>query len=133
MGFHTDKAANVFREYQSKIDSGKQQYKELISDLQNQGKKIAGYGASATSTTLMYHYNMAGTLEYLFDDFEAKHYLFSPGMHIPVFPSKEIYTRKPDYIVLLAWRYHEKIIKRHQKFIDEGGHFIIPLPEIRIV
>ena len=94
---------------------------------------MVGYGASATSTTLMYHYEMEGTLDYLVDDFDAKHNLFSPGMHVPVYPSDEIYKRKPDYIVILAWRYYEKIINRHQKFLDEGGHFIVPLPELTIV
>ena len=35
-------------------------------------KKIAGYGASATSTTLIYHYELNKILDYLVDDFKAK-------------------------------------------------------------
>jgi hypothetical protein len=129
-GFHTKK---IFGEYAARIEKGKQEYTALISNLINEGKRLVGYGASATSTTLMYHYDMGGTLDYLVDDFEAKQGLYSPGLHVPVYSSDEIYSRTPDYIVVLAWRYYEKIIKRHQQFLDKGGHFIIPLPELKII
>jgi len=123
----------IFTQYSKKIDSGKKEYIKLIQDLKAEGKKIIGYGASATSTTLMYHYEMDETLDYLVDDFEAKHHLYSPGLHVPVFPSDEIYNNPPDYIIVLAWRYYEKIVKRHEKFLEQGGHFIIPLPELKII
>ena len=123
----------AFNKYQERINNSKCDYLELVTKLKEEGNCLVGYGASATSTTLMYHYEMEGTLDYLVDDFDAKHNLFSPGMHVPVYPSDEIYKRKPDYIVILAWRYYEKIINRHQKFLDEGGHFIVPLPELTIV
>jgi len=126
-------STKVFDSYSKNINEIKKDFKQLISNLKNEGKKIVGYGASATSTTLMFHYDMEGMFEYLVDDFEAKHGLYSPGMHIPVFPSNEIYINKPDFIVILAWRYYEKIVKRNQKFISKGGKFIIPLPELKII
>jgi len=129
-GFHSKK---IFREYAARIEKGKQEYTALINKLMDEGKKLVGYGASATSTTLMYHYDMGGTLDYLVDDFVAKQGLYSPGLHVPIYPSDEIYKRPPDYIVVLAWRYHEKIIKRHQRFLEQGGHFIIPLPGLKII
>ena len=105
-----------------------------MEDLTKQNKSIIGYGASATSTTLMYHYDMQNDFEYLVDDFEAKHNLYSPGMHVPVYPSDYIYgERRPDVIVVLAWRYYEKIVSRHQQFLAEGGQFIVPLPEMRVI
>ena len=123
----------IFKKYSSRINEGKQEYMKLINQLKSDGKKLVGYGASATSTTLMYHYEMAGTLDYLVDDFEAKQGLFSPGLHVPIYPSDEIYKRPTDYVVVLAWRYYEKIIKKHQRFLDQGGRFIIPLPKLKII
>ena len=72
-------------------------------------------------------------IDFLIDDFKAKQNLFSPGFHIPVYHPDEIYKRKPDYIIVLAWRYHEPIIKNHQRYLDQGGHFIIPLPELKVI
>ena len=129
-GFGTRK---IFKKYSSRINEGKQEYMKLINQLKSDGKKLVGYGASATSTTLMHHYEMAGTLDYLVDDFEAKQGLFSPGLHVPIYPSDEIYKSPPDYVVVLAWRYYEKIIKKHQRFLDQGGRFIIPLPKLKII
>ena len=129
-GFQTEE---VFERYSKKIQDGKNDYLKIINDIKKQGKKIVGYGACATATTLMHHYDMDGTFDYLVDDFEAKHHLYSPGMKVPVFPSDHIYEDKPDYIVILAWRYADKIMKRHEKFINDGGKFLMPLPEVKII
>ena len=45
----------------------------------------------------------------------------------------EAFNYNPDYIVILAWRYKDKIIQKNKKFLDNGGHFIIPLPEFKII
>ena len=129
-GFHTSK---VFQRYAQNIETGKIQYLDFIEKLKKKNKKIIGYGACATATTLMFHYEMEGIFDYLVDDFESKQDLYSPGMKVPVYSSNYIYENKPDYIVILAWRYHAKIIERHKQYLNDGGKFIIPLPEIRII
>ena len=133
MGFHTQDSGVLMKSYQERINQGKKEYRRTIDELKRQGKRVVGYGASATSTTLMYHYEMGNDFEFLVDDFEAKQGLFSPGMHIPVFSSTQIYEDTPDVIVVLAWRYYEKIVARHKEFLDSGGVFIIPLPEIKML
>ena len=66
------------------------------------------------------------------DDNPIKHQKLSPGHHIPVYPSAEIYQRNPDYILVLAWRYADVIMKKHAQFRENGGQFIIPLPEFKL-
>jgi hypothetical protein len=44
-----------------------------------------------------------------------------------------LYERKPDDILLLAWRYADPIVKRHEAFRKAGGRFIVPLPEISVI
>ena len=129
-GFNNDE---LFVNYSKKIENSKINFTNQINKLISNNKKIAGYGASATSTTLMYHYEMGKFLTDLYDDFKVKQGLYSPGFHIPVHSSEKIYQDKPDYIVILAWRYKDKIIEKHKKFLQNGGHFIIPLPEYKIV
>ena len=131
MGLHGESAIEVFKKYQNKIDHGKDEFRSLINAMKSAGKKVVGYGASATSTTLIHHYGMQNDFEYLVDDFSAKQNLFSPGAHIPIYSSDKIYADRPDVVVILAWRYHEKILERHKRFLDEGGTVVIPLPELR--
>ena len=59
--------------------------------------------------------------------------LFSPGFHIPVVSSQSIKERKPDYLLILAWNFAESIIEKNRDFIDNGGHFIIPLPDLEVI
>jgi len=129
-GFQTQE---IMKSYNKRIENSKNEFKNLFSKLLDKNNVIAGYGASATSTTLIYHYNMGKYLSYLVDDFTAKHKLYSPGFHIPVYASEYLYKKKPNYVVILAWRYAEKIINKNKKYLDEGGKFIIPLPKIKII
>lgn len=125
--------SQTYREYNLKIGRLKEQLTDSLSDLKAKGKTVVGYGASSSCTTLLYHFDLAGLIEYIVDDNAIKHYRFSPGQHLAVLPADVLYERKPDYAVILAWRYAEPIIKRHQAFIKQGGRFIVPLPEIRII
>jgi SAM-dependent methyltransferase len=123
----------VYREYGETIQARKAALARVVDDARAAGKRIAGYGASTTVTTLIWHFELNEKLEFLLDDNPLKHGLYSPGCHIPVLPSDEIYVRRPDYVVILAWNFASPIIKRHRRFLDEGGRFVIPLPELSIV
>jgi hypothetical protein len=104
----------------------------LVADLRSKGRTVAGYGASVGVTTLLYYFGLGASLSFLVDDNPIRHGRFTPGHHIPVLPSDALYEKKPDDVLLLAWRYAEPIMKRHEKFRAAGGRFILPLPEISI-
>jgi hypothetical protein len=123
----------TFKLFGKKINQAKNKLRLLALKLKAEGKTIAGYGASATSTTLIYHFQLQHILDFLIDDFDRKQNTFSPGYHIPVYSPAAIKIRKPDYIVILAWRYAEPIIKNNQAYLQNGGSFIIPLPKLKVV
>lgn len=127
-----DKPA-VYRSYGAAIEARKAAVAKLVDEARARGKTVAGYGASTTVTTLMWHFDLTQKLEFLVDDNPLKHGLFAPKCHLPVLPSDEVYSRRPDYVVILAWNFAEPIMKRHQRYIAEGGTFVIPLPELRVV
>ena len=76
---------------------------------------------------------MGKIISSIYDDFKSKQNLFSPGFHIPVESAEKIYEENPDYIIILAWRYADEIIAKHKKYHKNGGKFIIPLPEFKII
>lgn len=123
----------TFKAFLIKIDGLKQLTMSHLKKLKNEGKTIAGYGASITGTTLIYHFGIGQYLDYLIDDNPAKQGRFSPGLHIPVYHPQLLYERKPDYVVILAWRYADAIIQKHIEFIKQGGKFIVPVPEFKII
>lgn len=126
--------AETFRTFAANIDSLKDQLGSLLRGLKGEGKALAGFGAPAKATTLMYHFGLGGdVLDFVVDDSPLKQGLFTPGLHIPVLPSSAIYERRPDYVLLLAWNFAEPIISKHQAFLDAGGHFIVPSPKVEVI
>ena len=129
-GFHQPA---IYREYGAAIEARKAAVAKVVDEARARGKTVAGYGASTTVTTLMWHFDLTQKLEFLVDDNPFKHGLFAPKCHLPVLSSEELYTRRPDYVVILAWNFSDPIMKRHQRYVDEGGTFVIPLPELKVV
>jgi hypothetical protein len=62
-----------------------------------------------------------------------KHGLYLPISHIPVVPVEELYRRRPDYVLILAWNFAESIMSMHRGYAREGGRFILPMPDPQIV
>jgi len=123
----------MFRAFNARIERAKADTLAVLQQLKAEGKSVAGYGASATTTTLVHHFDMGGLIDYLVDDYPAKQGTFSPGLHLPVLPSEALYERRPDAVVVMAWRYYEPIMRRHQKYSAQGGKFIVPMPELKIL
>lgn len=117
-----------------KINKLSQDLKSYLLQEKIDGSSIAGFGAPAKATTLMYQFGFdKGLIDFIVDDSPLKQGLYSPGLHIPVVPSSWLYEKKPDLVVILAWNFAESIIKNHQRYLDEGGVFIIPIPEFKII
>jgi len=123
----------IFESFRSRIDEIKNALHDRIEEFEAQGKSIAGYGASATVTVLIHHFDLGNKIQFLVDDNVAKQNLFSPGHHIPVLPPQAIYDRKPDYLLVLAWRFRDMIVRKHQAYVESGGQFIVPLPGIEVI
>ena len=50
-----------------------------------------------------------------------------------LFQDHKILKTKPDYALLLAWNFSKEIIKNNVKYLNCGGKFIIPIPNVKII
>jgi len=115
------------------LESVKTEVRNLISDLRKDSKTVAGFGAARAGTTLLSYFGIGSQLDFLVDDNKTKHYKFSPGDKLEVFPTSDIYTKKPDYLLILAWLHADKIMQSHKKYLDEGGTFLCLFPGVKEV
>jgi SAM-dependent methyltransferase len=126
--------AQTFRLFADHIEVIKRDLTTLLRRLKHDGMRIAGFGAPAKTTTLMYHLGFRpGIIDFIVDDSPLKQGLYTPGMHIPVVSSDQLYAQRPDYVVILAWNFAVPIMQKHAKYLENGGHFIIPLPKVNVV
>lgn len=120
--------------FAAQIEHSRSDLLKLLSQLKASGGRIAGYGATACSTTLLHHLGIDGTvLDFIIDDTPAKQGLYTPGLHIPIRDSQALYDERPDYVLILAWNFADSIIARHERFAAIGGRFVVPLPEPRVI
>jgi hypothetical protein len=124
----------AFVEFGQRIDEIGSQLRSIVGELKRSGRSIAGYGAATKATTLLSHFRLGGAeLDFIADDNPLKQGLFSPASHIPVTDPSEIYSRQPDYLLILAWNFAEPIMDAHRAYARRGGRFVLPMPVPRII
>jgi len=127
-------SAGTFRRWENAIKQRGEELMALLGSLKAKGKSIVAYGAAAKATTLMYHFGLDGSLlDYIVDDNPLKHGMLTPGLHVPICSPDVLYQQKPDYVLVLAWNFAERIIEKHKHYAGNDSRFIIPLPNLAIV
>lgn len=121
--------------YRSVYDNVQREKSELHRYLKTipEASVVAGYGASATSTTLTYEFGLNHTIEFLVDDNPVRHDSFLPGTNIKVYKPDFLKTKMPTHVIILAWRFSAMIIEKLMQDLPEGITIIIPLPELKII
>jgi len=107
------------------IQQERNRIRSVLEDHKSRGSVIVGFGASHSTTTLIYEFGLAEYLDYIVDDNPEKHGTFSPGAHIPVHPSDLLQEQPADCIVLLAWQHQGSILKKH-KSANPSSDWLIP-------
>jgi novobiocin biosynthesis protein NovU len=130
-GLTTERAYRVFadRSRQAITEIG-----DLIRGLVADGKRVAAYGAPSKGSALLQACRL-GPEEVVFcsDTTPLKHGKLLPGTHIPVWSREQARAHAPDYFLILAWNYADEIIRKERAFLEQGGSFIVPIPQPRIV
>lgn len=107
---------------------------KLLSNIKKKGERVFGISAPSRASTLI---NYVGLDQDILDcvvevkgSYKIGKYI--PGTLIPVFEEKELYSKQPEYALLLSWHIAKELMP---KLKDKGfrGKFIIPLPKPRIV
>ena len=103
----------------------------IVHQAKDIGKRIACYGASAKSTVLL---NACGftrkEIDFICDNTPQKLYRLSPGTGIPITDEGALLRELPELTLLTAWNFEAEIVKKNALYIQKGGAFIVPMPEV---
>ncbi len=131
LGLHS---VTTYRNFGNEVEQSRNELVNLLQDLKSRGKRIAGYGATSKSTTILNYCNIGPDLiEYISDTTPIKQGKLTPGMHIPVKPYDTFVANPPDYAVLFAWNHAEEIMAKEQGFMEAGGRWIVHVPKVGVL
>ncbi len=115
--------------FASKVDDVKRSIKKIVTDLKSRGMTIYAYGASTRGGTLLQTCGLDHTqIPYVVERNPDKYGKKMECVGIPIISEKEARDLMPDYMMILPWFFADNFIEREKKYLDAGGHFIIPLP-----
>ena len=124
----------LWDEYFVKINNLKEQTVKFIRDMKAEGKSVAAYGASTKGNTLLQYFGLNHTdIDYIAERSPRKFGLFTAGSDIPIVSEEEMRERKPDYLLILPWVFIDEFVSREKEYLENGGHFIVPCPEFKII
>jgi SAM-dependent methyltransferase len=125
-------STDVYRRFKARISERRAELRNRLDEIRGRGERVAGFGAPAKLTTLMHEFGLdRQAIEFIVDDSTWKQGCYTPGTRIPVVPSSQLYERRPDWCVVFAWNFADSIINKHSAYTQNGGHFLVPLPELR--
>lgn len=122
----------TLKQFDSNLLSFKNEVNSIINDLIDDGKKIGGFGSAISATTLISYFKIGGKIDFIVDDNEKKHFKFSPQFRIPIFPTKNMYEKNVDCMIIFAWEHNEKIIENNKTFLKKGK-FMTIFPEVKLI
>ena len=122
-----------YASYGERLSALRRKLGDLVDGQAKRGKPVAGYGVSVGTTTLLSQFGLTAKIDFLVDDDPTKaSSLVGPDYEIPVRPPEALYEDDPGAVIVFAWRDAEPIMKKHRKYRDSGGKFVIPLPDMTI-
>lgn len=103
--------------------------REMLEEEIGEGRRVAGYGASARSSTLL---NFCGIgrrhIAAIADQNPLKQGLFTAGTSIPIASPEDVLGEGCDTVVILAWNFEEEIAGILRGRFGYEGRVIVPLP-----
>lgn len=125
---------SYYASFASRVNGLKTDLVALLGDLKEKGAKIAAYGAAAKGATLLNFFGIgARTIDFVADRSTYKQGRFMPGARIPIVAPAALLDKQPDYCLLLTWNFADEILAQQKDFRAQGGKFIVPIPNVRVV
>jgi hypothetical protein len=120
--------------FAARVDRLRRQLAETIRAETAAGRTVAAYGATAKGNTLLTTCDIdPGAIRYIVDRNPLKQGRLAPGSHIPVVGPEWLERDPVDVLLILAWNIADEVIDQQRWFADQGGRFLIPIPEPHFV
>jgi C-methyltransferase C-terminal domain/Putative zinc binding domain/Methyltransferase domain len=120
--------------FSKRVERLRERLARFLREERANGARIAAYGAAAKGATLLNYVGLGPeVIEYVVDRNSHKVGKYMPGVKLPIRSVEALMNDRPDRILILAWNFGAEIIEQNREYVRQGGRFIVPVPEPRII
>ncbi len=131
-GWGVDRAP-FYATFGQRVEKLRHELVGLLKQLKADGRRIAGYGASAKGSMLLNYCKIGPDMvDFVVDRNTFKHGRYTPGAHLKIHSPEKLVEDRPDYVLLLSWGFADEILAQQALYRRRGGRFIIPIPRVKV-
>jgi hypothetical protein len=122
---------STYEKFASRVWRLGKELQALLERYKSEGKQVYAFGAPAKGATLLNSFKVGPSLVQKATErnpMKVNH--FMPGSRIPIVNEEE---QRPDAFLMLAWNFVDEFVKRERAYLESGGEFIVPIPELKVI
>lgn len=120
--------------FKDRIDDVRDKCLDFFQREKAAGKTIHVYGASTKGNVILQYFGLGPELiDFAAERSPEKVGLYTIGSWIPIISEEESRKMQPDYYFVLPWAFFDEMYAREAEWRSQGGQFVVPFPEFRVV
>jgi len=131
LGLRDEETYRLFRENASRV---REDLRRILHETKERNQSVYIYGASTKGNTILQFCGIDNQLVPKAADRNpdkwGRHTL---GTNIEIISEDQARSERPDYFLVLPWHFFDEFKERERSFLEGGGKFILPLPEVRVI
>lgn len=116
------------------VKDAQTQFRTLVEQTLEQHHRVDLYAASTKSSVLLQTTGLGyQEIRCAAERSEAKFGKVTSGTRIPIVPEAEWRADPAAVTIIGAWGFADAFCQREVEYLEKGGQFIVPLPQVRVV
>ena len=116
-----------FARFRERVFHHRDQLRQKLDDLKQQGAKVLGYGASTKGNVILQFCGITAEILPVIAEVNASKFGHrTPGTNIPIVSETEAHALQPDYFLVLPWHFRKNLLEREAVFLKGGGKMLFP-------
>jgi SAM-dependent methyltransferase len=121
---------SYYRDFSQRVRRLREELKAALGQFET----VVGYGAAAKGVVLLNFFGLDNSrVLWVADVSPHKQGRFVPGTRQRVVSPGELLRSKIDAALLLPWNIKDEVVRRNAAYLNQGGCFIVPIPEVHII
>ena len=117
-----------------RVELNKKRCLSFLINAVKTGLKVHIYGASTKGNTLLQYYGINHKLiKFAAERSPEKWGKYTVGSGIKIISENDARKLKPNYFFVMPYAFIKEFIKREKKWLTEGGKFILPYPNFKVI